>query len=290
MAWTHGFHNSVNGDRAYNAAQMSGIFEGLITAGVYQAVGNKLAVQPNNGMTIQIATGRGWFNERWVNNSSPYLITLEASDVTLNRYAAICVRGDNSTGVRTTEPYVKYSDYATNPVKPAMTRDTDIKEYCLAYVLIRAGATAIAAADIEDTRQDANLCGWVTGLIDQITPDTLYSQFTAQFNTWFNGLVDTLDENTEAMLVDAMPKSLAVTLATSDWQTDAAGGYTCNKSIVDMTATRTVLATAGGTTEQVDAYQSANVTVKAQASGTVSFKADSVPTANVVCNFTYFGR
>ena len=58
MAWTSGFFNSVNGDRLYNADQMSRIFEGLITDGVYESVANKLAVQPNSGMTIQIATGR----------------------------------------------------------------------------------------------------------------------------------------------------------------------------------------------------------------------------------------
>ena len=66
MAWTSGFFNSVNGDRLYNADQMSRLFEGLITDGVYASVGNKMAVQPNSGMTIQIATGRGWFGRHWV--------------------------------------------------------------------------------------------------------------------------------------------------------------------------------------------------------------------------------
>ena len=86
MAWTYGFFNSVNGDRLYNSQQMSEIFEGLITDGVYENVGNKMAVQPNNGMTIQIATGRGWFGKHWVNNDSEYTLTLSTSDVILNRY------------------------------------------------------------------------------------------------------------------------------------------------------------------------------------------------------------
>ena len=64
MAWKSGFFNSVNGDRLYNADDMSKIFDGLITDGVYESVDDKLAVQPNSGMTIQIATGRGWFNKR----------------------------------------------------------------------------------------------------------------------------------------------------------------------------------------------------------------------------------
>ena len=102
--WTSGFFNSVNGDRVYNADQMSGIFEGLITDGVYESVGNKLAVQPNSGMTIQIATGRGWFAKRWVDNTTPFLIALEASDVTLNRWAAVCIRVDTAEGARKAEP------------------------------------------------------------------------------------------------------------------------------------------------------------------------------------------
>ena len=178
MAWTSGFFNSVNGDRLYNADQMSRIFEGLITDGVYESVANKLAVQPNSGMTIQIATGRGWFGRHWVNNDSEYKLTVDQSDVILNRYVAVVIKVDDTDAVRDAVPYLKYSDYATTPVKPTMTRTETVKEYCLAYIYIKAGATAITASDIEDTRQDTNLCGWVTGLIDQITPDTLYTRFT----------------------------------------------------------------------------------------------------------------
>jgi len=127
--WTSGFFNSVNGDRVYNARQMSEIFEGLITNGVYESVGDKMAVQPNNGMTIQVATGRGWFNKHWVNNDTAYLITLEDADVTLNRYAAICVRVDDTDSVRDAVLYVKYSEYATTPVKPTMTRTSSVNEY-----------------------------------------------------------------------------------------------------------------------------------------------------------------
>lgn len=56
--WNSGFFNSINGDRLYDADQMSKIFEGLITDGVYESVGDKLAVQPSGAMTIQIGTGQ----------------------------------------------------------------------------------------------------------------------------------------------------------------------------------------------------------------------------------------
>lgn len=285
--WSYGFHNSVNGDRVYNADQMSGLFEGLISAGVYQSVGNKLAVQPNNGMTIQIATGRGWFNGRWINNDSPYLITLNASDVTLNRYAAICVRGDNSTGGRKTEPYVKYSDFATNPTKPAMTRTNEIKEYCLAYVYIAARATSITAANIEDTRQNKNLCGWVTGLVDQITPDTLYTQFEAQFNAWFSQLQDDLDANTKTMLVAALPTNLTATLTVAGWS-KSGNAYVQTVTVTGMNTTKSVVVCPNNST--VTAYSSAGIKATAQSANTITFTATALPTTAISVDILHMGK
>lgn len=284
MAWTYGFHNSLNGDRVYNAAQMSSIFEGLITDGVYQAVGNKLAVQPNNGMTIQIATGRGWFNERWVNNDSPLLLTLNNSDVVLNRYAAVCVRADNTDSARTTEPYIKYSDFATAPVKPTMERTNTVKEYCLAYIYIKAKATTITAADIEDTRQDKNLCGWVTGLIDQITPDTLYTQFKAQFEQWFNGLVDIIDSDVETTLVNAMAKNETVIINPTDWD----DSNQCTVTVVGMTDTKSVMIDPDK--ESLKNYENAVIQCTGQAINSLTFKCDIKPDTAIKVNIVYMGQ
>lgn len=285
--WSNGFHNSVNGDRVYNANHMSGIFDGLITEGIYQSVGNKLAVQPNNGMTIQIATGRGWFNGRWVNNDSPYLITLNASDVVLNRYAAICVRGDNSSGGRKTEPYVKYSDFASSPTKPTMTRTNEIKEYCLAYVYIAAKATAITAANIEDTRQNKSLCGWVTGAVEQITPDTLYTQFTAQFKDWFNNIQDDLDTNTKAVLVGAMPVSLTATLTVAGWS-KSGNVYVQTVTVTNMNTTKSVIVCPNNST--VTAYSGAGIRATGQSANSITFTANTLPTTAISVDILHLGH
>lgn len=288
MAWENGFFNSVNGDRLYNADKMNKIFEGLLSNGVFQNVGNKLAVQPNNGLTIQIATGRGWFSNHWVSNSSEYLMTLQERDVVLNRYAAICIKVDENNNVRAVTPVIKYSDFATNPVKPTMTRSELINEYCLAYVYIRAGqpGVAITAADIEDTRQDTQLCGWVTGLITQITPDTLYSQFTALFNEWFQGLVDTLDENTEAMLVAALPTNVLATLSSTGW-VQGASGYTQSLTITGVTSTQSIIVQPHNGSEE--AYSNAGIKATAQGTNTITFTAQKLPTSNVSVDILHMG-
>ena len=286
MAWTSGFFNSVNGDRLYNADQMSRIFEGLITDGVYESVANKLAVQPNSGMTIQIATGRGWFGRHWVNNDSEYKLTVAQSDVILNRYVAVVIKVDDTDAVRDAVPYLKYSDFETTPVKPTMTRTETVKEYCLAYIYIKAGSTAITASDIEDTRQDTNLCGWVTGLIDQITPDTLYTQFTALFNEWFSGLQDLIDENTETMLVNALPVSVAVTLSSNSWTLDG-GLYKQSVTVTNMNNTKSVVIQPA--TESVTAFSASEIRCVGQSTNTLDFTAVSQPTEPITVNVLHMG-
>lgn len=286
MAWTSGFFNSVNGDRLYNADQMSAIFEGLVSSGVYASVGNKLAVQPNSGMTIQINTGRGWFNKRWVNNDSEYLQTLEAADVLLNRYCAVCIRVDRAEESRTAEPYFKYSDFASAPVKPTMEHTETVDEYCLAYVYIKAGATAITAADIEDTRSNTELCGWVTGLIEQLSTTTLFEQWTAIFNEWFISLQDYINANTEAMLVAALPTAVTVTLTPTDWTAES-GIYRQSVTVVSMNDTKSVMVQP--TNDSVTNYSAAEVRCVAQGDNTLEFTAISLPTEDIDVNIVHMG-
>lgn len=284
--WESGFFNAVNNDRVYNAEQMSNIFEGLITDGVYASVGDKLAVSPSSGMAVQIGSGRGWFKRRWVDNSSPYQLTLEASDVTLNRYCAVCVRVDTTDGVRSAVPYLKYSDYATTPTKPTMTRSEKVNEYCLAYVYIPAGSSAVTAANIEDTRGNNNLCGWVTGLIEQLSTTTLFSQWEAIFADWFINLTDKLNENTETMLVGALPEQATVTLAASSWVAEN-GIYKQDASVIGMNATKTVFVQPDE--DSAGDYAAAEIRGTTQANNTLTFTAVSKPTVSITVKVVHMG-
>lgn len=297
MAWTSGFFNSVNGDRLYNADQMSRIFEGLITDGVYESVANKLAVQPNSGMTIQIATGRGWFGRHWVNNDSEYKLTLDQSDVILNRYCAVCIKVDDTDAVRDAVPYLKYSEFATTPVKPTMERTETVKEYCLAYIYIKAGATSVKASDIEDTRADESLCGWVTGLITQLSTSTLFSQYdaifkefmtkeTTGFSEWFEGLQVVLDSDTATKLTNALPTSLTVTLPSGNW-VQSGSVYTQSAQVINMNTTKSVVTQ--GNAETLEAYSQAGIKCTAQSTNSLTFTAESLPTSNIKIDVLHMG-
>ena len=79
MALTSGFYNSIDGDRTYDAEQMSSIFEGIIRDGVLMGIGNMFSVRVANETKawLNIGTGRAWFNGKWINNDSVGIVALE---------------------------------------------------------------------------------------------------------------------------------------------------------------------------------------------------------------------
>lgn len=226
MAITYGFFNSLNGDRVYNADQMSMYFKGLIGQGVFENVGGALQVLANSGMTVQVQTGRAIVgpNLKWLENDAPYNVSINASHVTLNRYTAVVVQCDVTN--RTVSIVTVDGTPATNPTKPAMTNTTTIQQICLAYVYVKAGATAITQANITDTRANSNVCGWITGLIKQVDTSTLFTQwqtayeeFYAQMEAWeiqqknaFDAWFETLtDELQIGAYVKAFSKTATIT-------------------------------------------------------------------------------
>ena len=195
MSITSGFFNSVDGDRLYNADQMSTYFKGLIGQGVFNSVGGALQVVASDDFTVDVKTGRAIIGDalKWMENDAVYNLTVAPAHVTLNRYLP---SRDPATGEIIPGQYLviqcdlngrditittKDGSYATNPTKPPINDVAGIKELCLAYIYIKAGATAITQSVILDTRSDSSVCGWVTGLIDQIDTEDLFDQWTAAY-------------------------------------------------------------------------------------------------------------
>lgn len=210
MAITYGFFNAIKQtdgtyDRTYNADQMSGYFEGLVSDGVYENVGDAMQVIASGGMQVQVKSGRMLIDSKWLKNDATYSIDITPAHVTLNRYTAIVARLDKSA--RTISIVAKDGENATDPVKPAISDTVSVKEMCLAYIYVGRGVTEITQSSIEDTRPDTNICGWVTGIIEQVDTSQLflqwqtayeefYTKFTAQFNEWFTALTERLNVNT----------------------------------------------------------------------------------------------
>lgn len=164
MAIKYGFFNSVNGDRKYNAEDIGKYLHGIVSSGVYPDSMTTLQVLAGDGMQVQVQAGRAMLDYHYMENDSTLVLTL-ANGGAQDRIDAIVARLDLSN--RLCEIAVKEGTPAAEPVAPTMTRTDVKKEYMLASVYVTKLVTAITQEDITDTRANIDVCGWVTGLINQ---------------------------------------------------------------------------------------------------------------------------
>ena len=177
-----GFFNSVNGDRKYDADDISNYFLKLISNGVFATPSNSMQVQAAGGMKIKVTPGWAFVNCKWLRLDTDYYITLDKSDVQYNRLDRIVVRLDPTESVRSVTIAVKKGT-ASSPTKivPLTRVKNGIWELSLGQVWVMANATEIKQSNIIDERGNTDVCGWVTGLIDQIDTTSLFAQYDDAF-------------------------------------------------------------------------------------------------------------
>lgn len=191
MAISYGFFNSVNGDRVYNADDISNYFLKLISNGVFATPADAMQVQAASGMAVNVSAGWGFINCKWINNDAPYSLTLDTADMVLNRIDRVVLRLNAQSSVRNIEIAVKKGTPAQSPAPPILARISGAQwELSLAQIYVGANVTEITQANITDERADISVCGWVTGLIDQIDTTSLFAQYDSAFSEWFTAVKD----------------------------------------------------------------------------------------------------
>lgn len=222
MAIRSGFFNSVNGDRKYDAKSFAEYFASFIGNGVFPKPSTSLQVMANDDMTVTVKPGKAWINGYILINDDDYILQIEPADGVLNRIDRIVARYDIAN--REIRLEVKKGTFASSPIAPELQRDSDAYELGLADIYVKAGATSISQADITDLRLNSELCGVVHGLIEQVDTTTLFAQyqawyqqttgqaevdlemmkqqFQAEFDAWFAGIKDILDESTAGNLLN----------------------------------------------------------------------------------------
>lgn len=187
MAIKSYFFNAIQSggvyDRIYNAQDFTDYLNLLVGNGVFPNPTTQLQVRASSGMNVIVGAGSGWINGHKMVNTTDMTLTVTASDVVLNRRDAVIFYVDYQT--RTMGITIKTGTVAEVPVAPTMQRDNDRWELCLAQINVNKQITAITAAMITDTRYDSELCGFVQGLIQQASTTTLFNQWQAQFDEWF---------------------------------------------------------------------------------------------------------
>lgn len=202
-----GFFNSVNGDRKYNASTIGEVNGFFVTDGVFPNPSTNLHVMAVNGMNIKLKAGRAWCRSHFIKNDADYSLTVSQSNMVYDRIDAVILYLDESEGFRDFVVRIKSGTPSASPLPPTMTVNENVKEMALAYVDVKANSTTITDANIKDMRPDNKVCGWVTGLIDQVDTSTLFLQWqaayeeffevsTAEFNEWFKTIQETLKKTT----------------------------------------------------------------------------------------------
>jgi hypothetical protein len=191
MSITYGYFNSVNGDRKYNADQMSQYFKGLISNGVFANIGGAMAViADGQSMTVSVSTGRAVIDCKWIENDAAFPLTISQAHATLPRYTAVVIQLDAIN--RLIRITTKDGTPASTPTQPAIDTATEL---CLAMILVPASSSMIPQSRVTDKR-GSSLCLWVTGLITQLNTNQLFLQWQEQFDIWFAGLTQDLNVNT----------------------------------------------------------------------------------------------
>lgn len=197
MSIKYGFFNSVDGDRTYGCDSFNDWFKPLISNGVFiNRNSTALQVYASTGLQVSVRAGEGRFDGYWFESDAVENLTIETADVTMPRIDRIVVRVSNVD--RTISLNVIKGEVATSPVAPALTRSESIYEYSLAQVRVNANATTITQSNITDERLNADLCGAVTGLINQIDTTTLGIQFESALQE----KIDAFDANIEQVETD----------------------------------------------------------------------------------------
>lgn len=168
-------------DRVYLAAQFAAYFASFIGNGVYAEHSNQLQVvaMPTPQMQVGVEKGQGWINGYWYENTDTMYLPIEVADGVLNRIDSIVLR--LGFAERNMWLMVKKGTPAINPIAPEVTRTADYYDLQLATVSIPASSIRITQAQIQDTRMNQNVCGWVTGVVKQLDTTTLFNQFETYF-------------------------------------------------------------------------------------------------------------
>ena len=184
-----GFFNSIDGDRKYDADDISNYFLKLISNGVFATPANSMQIQAATGMRVKVTPGWAFINCKWLRLDNDYYITLDKADVKYSRVDRIVLRLDPSDEARNITIQVKKGDAKEKAYLKSLERvKNGVWELSLGYVWVHANATEIRQSNIVDERANTDVCGFVTGLIDQIDTTNLFAQYDEAFTEFMDSL------------------------------------------------------------------------------------------------------
>lgn len=193
MSVSSGFFNSLNGDRKYNAAQMSAIFDGLIIDGVFASIGTAFAVKAAGGLTVNVGIGKAWFDHTWTVNDSILPMTAPEAEVLLDRIDAVVLEVNGMGSVRNnTIKFVK-GNPSSAPSRPTLTNEGNVHQYPLCYIYRKYGTAVINQADITPM-VGTESTPFVTGILQTISLDELLGKWQDELDRFTDARSKEVDD------------------------------------------------------------------------------------------------
>lgn len=193
MSVSSGFFNSLNGDRKYNAAQMSAIFDGLIIDGVFASIGTAFAVKAAGGLTVNVGIGKAWFDHTWTVNDSILPMTAPEAEVLLDRIDAVVLEVNGMESVRNnTIKFVK-GNPSSAPSRPTLTNEGNVHQYPLCYIYRKYGTAVINQADITPM-VGTESTPFVTGILQTISLDELLGKWQDELDRFTDARSKEVDD------------------------------------------------------------------------------------------------
>lgn len=193
MSVSSGFFNSLNGDRKYNAAQMSAIFDGLIIDGVFASIGTAFAVKAAGGLTVNVGVGKAWFDRTWTVNDSILPMTAPEAEVLLDRIDAVVLEVNGMELVReNTIKFVK-GNPSSAPSRPTLTNEGNVHQYPLCYIYRKYGTAVINQADITPM-VGTESTPFVTGILQTISLDELLGKWQDELDRFTDARSQEVDD------------------------------------------------------------------------------------------------
>jgi hypothetical protein len=181
MAFSFGFYNSFNHDRKYNSIQISMIFDGIISDGIYATIGEAMVVKATSeDNVVVVGPGRGWFDHTWNYNDADLPVNAPISDVLLKRIDALVIDINANENHRENKIVWVQGTPSSNPVRPTMINTLEHHQYPLCYVDRKPNVEKILQADITNMVGSSE-CPFVTGILQTINIDELLLQWKDQW-------------------------------------------------------------------------------------------------------------
>lgn len=193
MSVSSGFFNSLNGDRKYNTAQISAIFDGLIIDGVFASIGTAFAVKAAGGLTVNVGIGKAWFDHTWTVNDSILPMTAPEAEVLLDRIDAVVLEVNGMKSVRNnTIKFVK-GNPSSAPSRPTLTNEGNVHQYPLCYIYRKYGTAVINQADITPM-VGTESTPFVTGILQTISLDELLGKWQDELDRFTDARSKEVDD------------------------------------------------------------------------------------------------